>query len=227
MKAILLAAGQGKRLGMYTNGQPKCMLRLGKETVIAREIRLLCEAGVVLDDIYVLGGYKAESLRDIAPHLIVNVDYAKFENSYSLGYAFQHVPCDDVLVMDTDLCFEVDILRQVLEDGHPNLVLSRKSEDESESTGVLTDNQGMVQGIGKNFRKTGYVYLSIFRVSRQVLPDFTSALLSEKNVHTWYTPAITDICKKYPFYNLVTDKKWHEIDFVEDYLATKIMFGME
>lgn len=227
MKAILLAAGQGKRLGKYTQGKPKCLLSLGVETVLSREIRLLTEVGILPEDIYVLGGYKAELLRDAALNLIVNEDYHKFENSYSLGYALQHVPLDDVVIMDTDLCFDKELLADVLEDEHRNLVLSRISKDEDESTGILTNDDGRVEGIGKNYANTGYVYLSIFKVSRDVIPDFTKALLSEKNIHTWYTPAITDICHKYYFYNLVTEKKWHEIDFVEDYLATKALFGWD
>lgn len=223
----MLAAGQGKRLGAYTQGKPKCLLPLGPETVLARELRLLNEAGILPTDIYVLGGYKAELLRDISPNLIVNEDYQKFENSYSLGYALQHVPLDDVVIMDTDLCFDRELLVDVLNNPHKNLVLSRKSEDENESTGILVDANGMVKGIGKNYQNTGYVYMSIFKVSREAVLDFTEALMSKKNINTWYTPAITDICNRYCFYNLVTDKKWHEIDFVEDYMATKTMFGWD
>lgn len=227
MKAVLLAAGQGKRLGKYTHGNPKCLLQLGSETVLAREIRMIREAGIPLEDIYVLGGYKAELLRKIAPNLIVNEDYHRFENSYSLGYALQRVPLDDVIVMDADLCFDSELLLDVLKDEHKNLVLSRISKDENESTGVNTDVEGMVKGIGKNYYNTGYVYMSIFKVSRDVVPVLTEALMSEKNIHTWYTPAITDICERYSFYNLVTDKKWHEIDFIEDYIATKALFGWD
>lgn len=227
MKAILLAAGQGKRLGTYTNGKPKCLLPLGKETVLSRELRQLREAGIDDADIYVLGGYKAEELAPIAPHLLVNPDYDKYENSYSLGFALQHVPKDDVLILDTDLCFDGSLLSDMLHDARSNLVLSRTSEDLEESTGIQVDVDGRVRGIGKNYQHTGYVYMSIFKVGREAVDDFKAALLSEKNIHTWYTPAITDICQKHPFYNFVTTKAWHEIDFVEDYLETKQMFGWE
>lgn len=226
MKVILLAAGQGKRLGEYTHGKPKCLLPLGDETVLSRELRLLQIAGIDNENIYVLGGYKADMLKEIAPNLIINPDYDRYENSYSLGYALQRVPYDDVLVMDTDLCFEESLLSDVLADRHDNLVLSRLSEDMEESTGIDTDENGWVRGIGKNYHHTGYVYMSIFKVCKEALLDFTAALMDEKNIHTWYTPAITDICKRHLFFNLVTDKKWHEIDFIEDYLKTKSMFGL-
>ncbi|MCI6086327.1 MAG: NTP transferase domain-containing protein [Selenomonas sp.] len=227
MKAILLAAGQGKRLGAYTNGKPKCLLPLGEDTILSRELKQLRSVGIVDDDIYVLGGYRAELLRPIVPNLIVNPDYDKYENSYSLGYALEHVPEDDVLILDTDLCFDESLLEDVIQDEHENLVLSRKSDDLDESTGIKVDGNGRVLAIGKGYPHTGYVYMSIFKVGRGAVADFREALLSEKNIHTWYTPAITDICQKHMFYNLVTDKKWHEIDFVEDYLETKKLFGWE
>lgn len=40
--AVLLAAGAGRRMG----GRPKCLLRRGGETLLARQLRLLAAAGV-------------------------------------------------------------------------------------------------------------------------------------------------------------------------------------
>ena len=41
MQAIILAAGMGKRLGELTQGNTKCMIRVGGETLIERVLRQL------------------------------------------------------------------------------------------------------------------------------------------------------------------------------------------
>lgn len=227
MKAIILAAGQGKRLGKYTEGKPKCLLPLGQETVLSREIRILQECGLKKENIYVVGGYCSELLEPIAPNLIYNSCYDTKDNSYSLGLALKTVFDDDVLILDADLCFDKEIILEIMSDKHENVLLSKRSTDLEESTGIVTEQSGRVIAIGKKYLNTGYVYISIFKVGKKAIPDFKKALLAEKSERTWYPLAITEICEKHLFYNLVTEQKWHEIDFVEDYLETLDMFQLK
>jgi MurNAc alpha-1-phosphate uridylyltransferase len=46
MKAMLLAAGRGERMGELTADRPKALLSLGTETLVERQLRLLRRAGV-------------------------------------------------------------------------------------------------------------------------------------------------------------------------------------
>ncbi len=227
MKAIILAAGQGKRLSEFTQGAPKCLLSLGSECILERELRLLQEAGIGKNNIYVVGGYKYELLKDIAPNLIVNNEYNVKDNSYSLGLALQEVNDDDVIILDADLCFERTILDKIIECPQKNVLLSKRSKDLEESTGILVSENNRVIAIGKQYMNTGYVYISIFKISKEIIPVFCEALLSERSEKTWYPLAITELCSQYEFYNLVVTDKWHEIDFVEDYYETKKLFDLD
>lgn len=47
MKAMLLAAGRGQRMGALTDSQPKPLLDVGGERLIERQLRMLADAGVV------------------------------------------------------------------------------------------------------------------------------------------------------------------------------------
>ena len=226
MKAVILAAGKGSRLSGYTKGKPKCLLALGKETVLQRELRILQTCGICRQDIYVVGGYRYECLQDLVPNLIVNDDYDQKDNSYSLGLALTKLPDDDVLVLDADLCFEEEIIYEILSDTHNNVLLSKRSKDTQESTGIVTTPDGKVSAIGKQYTDTGYVYLSIFKIDKRIIPILQSALLDEDSVNTWYTAAVTRLCADYDFYNHVTDAKWHEMDDKDDYLETIQMFGL-
>lgn len=41
MKCIILAAGQGKRIDQVTKNKPKCLIKINKETLLERQIKLL------------------------------------------------------------------------------------------------------------------------------------------------------------------------------------------
>ena len=46
MQALMLAAGMGKRLGKYTQGNTKCMLKIQGKTLIERAIEACLDAGI-------------------------------------------------------------------------------------------------------------------------------------------------------------------------------------
>ena len=61
MKAMLLAAGRGKRMGQLTADQPKPLLSLGTETLINRHLRRLAEAGI--DEVVINLSHCGDQLR--------------------------------------------------------------------------------------------------------------------------------------------------------------------
>lgn len=60
MKAIILAAGMGTRLGKYTENLPKCMLNFLGKSLIERQVENLRACGVT--DITIVTGYKNEKI---------------------------------------------------------------------------------------------------------------------------------------------------------------------
>ena len=63
MRALMLAAEIGKRLGRYTAGNTKCMLKVGDKTLIERACEELYNAGVKAFTIVV--GYKWEDRKSV------------------------------------------------------------------------------------------------------------------------------------------------------------------
>ena len=61
MKAIILAAGRGSRMGQLTNDKPKCLLMINGKTLIELQITAITNAGI--KDIAIVTGYKAEMLK--------------------------------------------------------------------------------------------------------------------------------------------------------------------
>ncbi|MEA2700679.1 MAG: L-glutamine-phosphate cytidylyltransferase [Myxococcales bacterium] len=60
MKAIIVAAGRGRRLGPETAEIPKCMVAVAGRAILHRQLDALCAAGV--DDIVIVRGYLGDKI---------------------------------------------------------------------------------------------------------------------------------------------------------------------
>jgi len=111
MRAIILAAGSGLRLGQHTKDVPKALLDLNGKSILERQISLLREHGV--NEIFVVIGYKREKhiLKDI--EYIFNPRYSETEQLASMMVARTKI-FDDVLIIFGDIIFDSQILQQIL-----------------------------------------------------------------------------------------------------------------
>ncbi len=62
MKAMILAAGRGKRMGSLTDNVPKPLLQIGNKTLIEWQIQRLARAGIL--NIVINLGYKGDLIAD-------------------------------------------------------------------------------------------------------------------------------------------------------------------
>jgi len=59
-RAIIVAAGRGKRLGHHTADLPKCLVPIGARTILGWQLRALAAAGV--DELVMVRGYRGDVL---------------------------------------------------------------------------------------------------------------------------------------------------------------------
>ena len=111
MRAIILAAGSGLRLGQHTKDIPKALLDLNGKSILERQISLLRQHGI--NEIFVVTGYQQEkhTLKDI--EYIFNPRYAETEQLASMMVARTKIS-DDVLIIFGDIVFDEQILQQIL-----------------------------------------------------------------------------------------------------------------
>jgi len=60
VRAVILAAGRGSRIGAETDGCPKCLIELAGSSLLEWQLRSLAAAGI--NRILVVGGYRSELL---------------------------------------------------------------------------------------------------------------------------------------------------------------------
>ncbi|MGE0548052.1 MAG: NTP transferase domain-containing protein [Kofleriaceae bacterium] len=72
-RAILIAAGRGKRLGEHTDEIPKCMVQVGDRPILGWVWHALSQAGV--EELVIIRGYRGDVLERFARSLVSRVHF--------------------------------------------------------------------------------------------------------------------------------------------------------
>jgi len=112
MKAIILAAGAGTRLGKYTENLPKGMLNFNGKSLIEQQVETLRACGVT--DIIIVRGYMPEKIQIPNVKYYLNEDFANTNMVESLFKAESEMD-SEMLVCYSDILYEKRVLKQVLQ----------------------------------------------------------------------------------------------------------------
>lgn len=120
LTAIILAAGEGKRLRPLTNEVPKCLAPVQGRPILGRTIDALQRHGI--QKIIIVAGYKAHVLEQWVHrqsftaecHIIRNDEYAQTNSMYSLHLGLEFLsPEESTWVLEGDIAFDPAILPTV------------------------------------------------------------------------------------------------------------------
>ncbi|MCR5260458.1 MAG: phosphocholine cytidylyltransferase family protein [Candidatus Gastranaerophilales bacterium] len=112
MKAIILAAGRGTRMGKYTENLPKGMLVFENKTLIERQIETLRQAGV--SDIAIATGYESQKINYENIKYYHNADWATTNMVETLMCAEEFLD-DDILVAYSDILYTANLVKQCID----------------------------------------------------------------------------------------------------------------
>jgi choline kinase len=130
VKALIVAAGRGRRLGPETDEIPKCMVRVGGRPILHRQVEALRAAGA--DDLVIVRGYLGDRIAapaGLAPRFVENPDWAKNNILASLMYAEAEL-ASGFLFSYSDIVFAHEHARRVAASpGAVALVIDRRWRD--------------------------------------------------------------------------------------------------
>jgi choline kinase len=115
MKALILAAGEGRRLKKYTADKPKGMLEFRGTPLIYRQVETYRQLGV--KRIVIVRGYRAECIACPGVTFYENQRWQETNMVESLMCARQEFD-DDIVVSYADLFCAMRLYRAVAEDRH-------------------------------------------------------------------------------------------------------------
>ena len=115
MKAIILAAGQGSRLGDICKGRPKCLVSIEDNTLLEIQINTLHACGI--EDISVVRGYEGQQIDLPGLTYYENPDYSDTNVLHSLFCARQELN-GEFLILYSDILYEQQVVKRLIESTH-------------------------------------------------------------------------------------------------------------
>ncbi|ODS31173.1 MAG: glucose-1-phosphate thymidylyltransferase [Candidatus Scalindua rubra] len=227
MKAIILAAGVGKRMSAVTNIIPKCLIKIGEKTLLERYLESLSLLGVK-DIVFVVGHFK-EKIKEVIKnnHNNFNIKYIENEqytkgSILSLWYARNEMN-DDILIMDADVLFHKKLLTKLVESKNKNcFLLDEDCEDTGEEM-MLFVRGNKVIGISKvssydcDFKGEGVGFLKLSANDCHKLKNTLEQFERKGKVNVEYEDALHELLPQCAIgFERVGNIPWIEIDFEED-----------
>ena len=235
MKAIILCAGQGRRLLPYTESTPKCLLSLNGKYFIEWQIDALQALGI--EHVIAVIGYDAQNIQSILNNrygdyvdTVFNPFYEIADNLASCWMAREHF-YDDFIILNGDTLFDPKIVTKLLQvDQFPiTLATDEKSEYDEDDMKVIANNNRL-QAVGKKLSPEKVTGESIgimhFNpVGATLFKDTVeAAMFNQETLAKWYLSIIDQLAKDG---NVgicsINGLDWAEIDFVHDLEAAQML----
>ncbi len=231
MKALILGAGQGRRLLPQTAEIPKALLRCGPKSLVEWQIEQLVECGI--RDIVFVSGFKSETvaaaLRSVSEHIGVtakqlhNPFYAVSDNLASCWVSRPEMT-EDFVLLNGDTLFRAPLLQQLISNAESpiSIAVDHKAHYDDDDMKVQLRGRQLVD-IGKTLdpdsvdgESIGVLYFKGIGPSLFV-ESVESTMAEEDGLGKWYLSAVARLCPTGAI-GAVTIKghEWCEVDFPLD-----------
>jgi len=227
MRAIILAAGSGRRLQAVAGDNPKCLVRVGGRTLLERQIAALQACG--LDAITVVAGFQAARVADACQaqaSVLENARFAETNSLYSLWLAGPLL-AGGFVVLNGDVLFHPQLLADLLCDRHDAALLVEYRPRSPEAFGdeemKVKVRGGCLADIGKTlgWRETDGENVGLAKFTE---PEAThmvrclDAIVARGGIGEWAPYAFRQFARTRRLHAVGTrGLPWIEIDFPGDY----------
>lgn len=231
MKAVILAAGMASRLRPLTDNTPKCLLKVEGETILERTINALVENN--FRELVIVTGYLSEKIEKFVsenyPNLeveyIYNEVYDSTNNIYSLWLAKDAVKGRGMMLLDSDIIFDPQILRELIDSPRANCLAMNSYELGDEEMKLVGDEEMKIIEISKTCspeealgESVGIEKFSAQFVA-QLYDELDDMIVDQKLVNLFYEAAFQNLIERGAEIYIVdtSDLFSMEVDFVEDF----------
>ncbi|MBL8555737.1 MAG: phosphocholine cytidylyltransferase family protein [Phenylobacterium sp.] len=227
-RAIILAAGQGKRLLPLTEDRPKCLIELSGRTLLAWQLLRLQAAGV--QETVIVTGFRADQVEaEVARlglampvRLQFNPFYTVSDNTASCWIVREEFD-REVLVLNGDTLFGPGIAEKLLSAAVADITVTidRKPAYDADDMKVLTE-QGRLMAIGKTITAYDAESIGFLRFSPAGAARFRAGveqvLSHPEGLRRWYLSVIDELARAGVDVRVcsIEGLEWGEMDFPQD-----------
>jgi choline kinase len=235
MIAVFLAAGRGSRLKSYTDNLPKSLLPLdGQNTILDYNISLLSNLGI--DQSIIVTGYKADQIsKHVSDYENIQCVYNPFWDKCNvLGSLYMALPFikDDFLFLHADTMVDKSCWQEMINKQGDIILPYQAKNCGKEEMKVAHDSQGRLKAINKTMNPEDadgeFLGIAKFGGSLKTFIQNTAENLFKKGELNHYMESVIEEAIKTNI-NIETfnigDNRFIEIDFEDDYLEARELFG--
>jgi choline kinase len=236
MKAIILSAGQGSRLGHLVDDRPKCLIEFNGRTLLDRQLDTLAANGV--GEAVVVTGFHDElvnaaiAARSGGPDVrtIFNPFYKVADNLGSLFIA-RHELAGDCLVWNGDTLVSNALMARVVANRQPGIcvTIDRKDGYDDDDMKVVVGEAGKLRAIGKRISEGvngESIGLLAFRDggAERFREAIEGAMRTSEGTTIWYLRVIHHLAQDGDVWTLdIQGEEWGEVDFPPDVEAARAL----
>lgn len=239
MKALIIGAGQGKRLLPLTEVEPKALLEIGGKSLLEWQIESLVACGV--SDIVVLAGFNLAAVEQRLESFARRWPAANFRCVYNPFYGVadnlatcwmaRHEMAGDFLLLNSDTLFSLPVLETLLASPEApiSLAVDHKAKYDDDDMKVELQD-GRLLDIGKTLpaervqgESIGMLY---FRGEgpRHFAAALEAAMRDPAAIRQWYLSVIAALAPRIAIQAVtISGRDWCEIDYPVDVQAAKRM----
>jgi len=234
MKAIILSAGQGSRLGHLVDDRPKCLIDFNGRTLLDRQLDAL-ETNGVHEAVVVTGFHdelvqEAIARRGAGPSVrtIYNPFYKVADNTGSLYMAREEL-AGDCLVWNGDTLVSDALMKRVVANQRSGIcvTIDRKDSYDDDDMKVIAGDQGQLHAIGKRIDEgvnAESIGLLAFRAggAERFRAAIERAMRTTEGTTIWYLRVIHHLAQDGEVWTLdIKGEEWGEVDFPPDVEAAR------
>lgn len=229
MKAIILSAGQGSRLGHLVDDRPKCLIEFNGRSLLDRQLDTLAANGV--QEAVVVTGFHDELVNQAiarrsggpAVRTVYNPFYKVADNTGSLYMAREELS-GDCLVWNGDTLVSGQLMEKVVgnDRGGICVTIDRKPNGYDDDDMKVVEEGGRLKAIGKRISdgvNAESIGLLAFRSggAEQFREAIEAAMRTPEGTTIWYLRVINHIAQASDVWTLdIHGEEWGEVDFPPD-----------
>lgn len=218
-----MAAGVGSRLKEINGNRPKCLIKTGGVTLISRSVSLLQSRGI--SDITVVTGYKSELIRQELQSRVryIHNPFFQVTNSIASLWLAKALLCEDVILMNADLYYDIAVLDTVIAQAdHAVMVSDCTRIDDADFRFSVRGNHILKAGNKLSNQETDCEYVGIVRIDKSFILAFKRRLeemIIRGDFRNWWEGVLYAFIDDgfTIFHKDVDGAFWTEVDHLVDY----------
>ncbi len=238
MKAIILSAGQGSRLGHLTDDRPKCLIEFGGRSLLDRQLDTLAANGIT--QAVVVTGFRDDQIEKALERRrsagegpeVRTVFNPFFKVADNLGSLFlvRNELKGECLVWNGDTLVSKSLMAKVIGNDRPGICVTvdRKDRYDDDDMKVIRDEaSGQLHAIGKRIPSgvnAESIGLLAFRDggAERFAEAIEREMRTAEGTTVWYLRVIHYMAQDSEIWTLdISGEEWGEVDFPEDVVGAE------